>query len=286
MDDRQTQIRERAGLEESRLNVDFIDWLRKWGSPLLLVAALGAGAVWAKEKYTKTKKDNADLAFSQYEQARGDGKNVSPDSLAAVASEFQGTRSVGELARLEAADAYLDGVRRGLKVGAVLKTDDSEGRPGQLENAEDVLTAEGKADYLTRAGDLYQAVLSTTDTNPDKVLLALNAMYGLAAVEEGRANFDGARTWYEKIAARTTDTTWDAHAKVAMRRIVRLDTLKTAPVLPSIDLVPKPPTPAPIVAPAPTPTDGGVPVVPAPATPATAPGTTPAPAPTPADAPK
>src|SRR5690606_15713326 len=39
MDDRQRQIKEGAGLEESRINKDFLDWLLKWGPVLVLVAA-------------------------------------------------------------------------------------------------------------------------------------------------------------------------------------------------------------------------------------------------------
>ena len=46
MEERQTQIREGAGLEESKLNVEFIDWLQRWSTPILLLvagAALGMG---------------------------------------------------------------------------------------------------------------------------------------------------------------------------------------------------------------------------------------------------
>ncbi|GJQ30983.1 MAG: hypothetical protein HBSAPP03_28670 [Phycisphaerae bacterium] len=285
MDERQTQIRERAGLEESRLNVEFIDWLRKWGSPLLLVAALAAGAVWAKEKYGKTTRDKADGAFLAFEQARGTGQNVSPDSLVAVANEYGGTRAVGELARLEAADAYLDGVRRGLKVGAVMKTG-PEAKPGELENPDDVLTAQDRADYLARAGELYQAVLTASDGKPERMLLALNALYGLAAVAEGRGEFDAARAWYEKIAARTEGTTFDAHAKVAKKRIAGLDGLKALAPLPSFDQVPKLPEPAPAAIPA-TPIEPapGEPVAPTPAPPSE-PTDTPPPTPAPGDAPK
>jgi hypothetical protein len=43
MDERQTQIRERAGLEEARYNQDFIEFLRRFGTPILMVAAVIAG---------------------------------------------------------------------------------------------------------------------------------------------------------------------------------------------------------------------------------------------------
>ena len=114
MDDRQAQIRERAGLEESRLNVEFIEWLRKWGSPLLLIAAL-AGAAWVvRERLQRGHNEKVDRAFTEFEAAAGTD-NPSPDALLAVATEFAGVRAVPTLAKLEAADAYLDGVRRGVR---------------------------------------------------------------------------------------------------------------------------------------------------------------------------
>ena len=42
MDERQTQIREAAGLDESRLNTEFVEFLRKWGPIALGVLAVAA----------------------------------------------------------------------------------------------------------------------------------------------------------------------------------------------------------------------------------------------------
>lgn len=244
MDERQTQIRERAGLEESRLNVDFIDWLRKWGTPLLLVAALASGAYLAKNRWDISRTERVDRAFGELEAARAGG-NVSPDALIAVAAEYDGVRSVGELARLEAADAYLDAVRRGVKLGATLKVDPSGRNPGELEDPADAITDADRADYLARARDLYQTVLAATENKPGKELLALNAMYGLAACEESLGQLDAARALYERIAKVTDGGTYATHAKVAMRRITRLDMLRDIPALPRRADVPRPPEPVP-----------------------------------------
>ncbi len=40
MDERQEQVQVGAGLQESRLNTDLINWLNKWGSHILSVVAL------------------------------------------------------------------------------------------------------------------------------------------------------------------------------------------------------------------------------------------------------
>ncbi|MDX2132793.1 MAG: hypothetical protein SFY69_12155 [Planctomycetota bacterium] len=281
MDERQAQIRERAGLEESRLNVEFIDWLRKWGTPLLFLAAAASAVVWAKNYFERSGKEKVDRAFIELHQASGQG-NPNPDALAAVAAEYDGVRAVGLLARLEAADAYLRAVARGLKVGAVI-TLDAQGNPtGELQNADDVLTDADREQYLARAGTLYAEVYERAKNEPARVLLALNAMYGMAAVHESRGELEDARRWYEQIADLTKDGTYSMHAAVALRRITSMDRLKEPLVLPTRAQVPTPPQPQAVTPPVPVTVPP--PVLPAPSEPAP---TEPAPSPTePGPAPK
>jgi tetratricopeptide (TPR) repeat protein len=252
MDERQAQIRERAGLEESLLNVEFIQWLQKWGSWILMAAALAAAIVWARQKWEVTTKARMDRAFFEYEQARGRGGNPSPDALTAVATEYEGVGAVADLARLAAADAYLDAVRRGIKVGASVKSDPTGRTSGELENPEDALSEQDRADYLNRAADLYEAVRLRCANNPDRVILTLNALYGLAAVDESRGDLDAARSRYQQIVSVAETAGFDLHARIATSRIERLDSLREVPSLPARAQVPKPPEPAaPVVLPAP-----------------------------------
>ena len=51
MDERQTQIRQGAGLEESRINTEFLDFLNKWSSPVLIVIGLSTEQSIAKLFY-------------------------------------------------------------------------------------------------------------------------------------------------------------------------------------------------------------------------------------------
>ncbi|CAG0967995.1 hypothetical protein PHYC_01089 [Phycisphaerales bacterium] len=258
MDERQAQIRERAGLEESLLNVEFIEWLRKWGTPLLMVAALASGGYWLRAKWTKATQEKVDRAFSEYESARGRGTTPSPDLLLAVAADYEGVKAVPDMARLEAADAYLDALRRRVKVGAVLKTDASGRATGELDKPEDALNSEDRAAYLAKAAELYDLVYQHSVDQPGKFMIAINAMYGLAAVEEGREQYDAARGWYEKIAKATEGTSFEPHAKVALYRITRLDMLKDFAAIPTRAEVPKPPEPPPTpeLPPPATPTPG------------------------------
>ena len=194
MDERQAQIRERAGLEESRLNLEFIDWLRKWGTPILIAAALLAGAFTVRERYQKSKSAEVDSAFQELEAARAGG-NASPDALLAVADDFEGVRAVSILARLEAADAYMDAVRRGTKPGAPVDAQ------GALTSAEDVLNDADRDQFLTKAEALYKQVEGETSSNPSQVPLTLGTLYGQAAVVESRGDYDAARGFYERVIA-------------------------------------------------------------------------------------
>jgi hypothetical protein len=297
MDQRQAQIRERAGLEESRLNQEFIEWLRKWGTPILLCVALVSVAYALRDRWHKAADTKLDSAFSDLANATANN-NYSPDSLLSIAEQYDGHGAVGELARMDAADAYLDALRRGIKPGAVLKTD--KDHQGELEKADDVLTDADRVDFLKRAGDLYQQVYDKTSGRRGQEMMTLNALYGLAAVAEGRQEYDKAKGYYEQVAKLAEANALPAHASLANERIKKLPELQSLPKLYArADLPPPPkkeePAPAvtPVPAPQPSPLTSPTPVpAPAPSEPAPAPAnpapTEPAPAPanpTPAPAP-
>jgi len=251
MDERQAQIRERAGLEESRLNLEFIDWLRKWGTPILIAAALLAGAFTVRERYQKSKSAEVDSAFQELEAARAGG-NASPDALLAVADDFEGVRAVSILARLEAADAYMDAVRRGTKPGAPVDAQ------GALTSAEDVLNDADRDQFLTKAEALYKQVEGETSSNPSQVPLTLGTLYGQAAVVESRGDYDAARGFYERVIALAESSGFTAHAAVARSRMANQAGLgQLAPLYSKAELPqpPAPPTPpAPEITPVEAPT--------------------------------
>src|SRR5262249_19526881 len=79
-EERQTQIREGAGLEESKLNVEFIDWLQKWSTPILLLIALTALGILGYKKWEKAKLDEVDRGFGEL-TAAADIPAPNPESL-------------------------------------------------------------------------------------------------------------------------------------------------------------------------------------------------------------
>lgn len=264
MDERQVQIRERAGLEESLLNQEFIDWLRKWGTPILFIAALAAVGYTVYLKYKASTSAKVDQAFAEYEAAQS-GSNASPDALTAVAAEYEGVRAVSMLSRLAAADAYLDAVRRGMKIGAELRVQaDERGTIGELARPEDALTEEDRKAYLAQAEALYRQVYDRAGKDSRNILTRINAMYGMAATAESAHEWTKAKDWYAQIDRLVEGTVYASHGKIAQRRIANVDILSTLPPVPSEAQIPKKPQPEP---PAPEPAPAPQPAPPAPATP-------------------
>lgn len=262
MDDRQRQIREGAGLAESRLNEEFIEFLQKWSMPLLVVIAALAVGYTVFGKVQKARNEKVDLAFQELDAAASTA-NPNPESLQRIAEEYSGVRAVPIQARLAAADALLKTVRSGIKPGAQLNRD------ATLASPDDALTEKDRDSALSRARDLYQQVYDESATNQAQRPFTISALYGLASVAECRKELDGARAHYEKIISLCDKTAFALHAAIARERTESLEKLRTDVKLYSMkDIVPIP-QPAGASAPAPSPT----------------PAPTPAPAPAPAPAP-
>lgn len=236
MDDRQRQIREGAGLEESRLNQDFIEFLRRWSTPVLLVVALAAAGYAGYSRYEEYKAKRVAKAYEELENVTSSA-NPSPASLRGVADEFEGVGSVSLVARLSAADAYLRAVRIGLKPGAQLTA------MGEVQNKDDLLTDEDRKENLAQAEALYQKVYDDANHGNAQVLLAMGAAYGLAAVAESRNDLAAAKAAYERVVQLVDGGPYQDQAKLAKARIADLDTLAKAPVLISQAELPKPPAP-------------------------------------------
>jgi hypothetical protein len=285
MDERQRQIREGAGLEESRLNVEFIDFLKKWSSPALVVVALLALGYFGLQKLKEHRHQSLEAAFAELESAMD---SASPTALLAVAENHAGQAAVAEMARLYAADVYLNSARAGLAPGATV---DANGKP---RDPADLLTPEQIEQQLARAAELYQAVVDRTSSMPDQVQHTIGGLYGLAAVAESRQKPDEARSYYQRIVSIAQEAGLPEDVARAQGRIDTLSQLTSLPRLyNSTDLaagkltpVSGPPGTSPFdIAPVGPIDVNAQPAGPAPATDAKtpdAPATPPAPAPTPA----
>ncbi len=225
LDERQQQIKEGAGLEESRLNVEFIEWLRKWSTPLLVVVAVVVLAYVGYQRWERAQRAEAGRAFAQLDSI-SNSINPSPQSLRAVAEEFEGIRAVHHIARLTAADVYLHAARRGVRPGGTLDPDGNPAAP------EDLLTDEQRAAMLADAEALYTQVLSAA---PD-AKLAMGAAYGLAAIAECRGDPAIAASFYKRVVDLAQAAGLKAHVDIATRRMAALPDLQMPKLYASADL--------------------------------------------------
>ncbi|HLP84435.1 MAG TPA: hypothetical protein VK157_08795 [Phycisphaerales bacterium] len=230
---RDLQIRERAGLEESLINQDFKDFLQRWGTPILLVFATAAVGYFAWNKYKVRKADETTAAFTEL-NSRLSESSPSPENFLSIAMDHANVPTVVTSAKLYAADAYMNIVRRGIKPGAALNPD------GTLADPAEVLSPEERELNLTKAQENYQWVLNNAGSDSARALDAIGALYGLAAVAESRGKLDEAKGHYERIVALSKPWGDGGHAKLAQQRIDSLPSLATLTALPEKAMVPVP----------------------------------------------
>lgn len=236
-----------AGREESRINQDFIDFLSKWSTPFLVVLALCAVSYWGWNQYKARQVAKVNEAIADYVIASG-GASPSPDTLERLGDEHEGVRSIGMLARLDAADLYLAAVQRGLEPGVEYTGPDSLG-------VGDALDETRRAAHLAKAASLYQSVLTAARAAPGKEQLAVEAAFGLAAVAESDGKIDEARRHLAEAEELAAKIGFTVLAEAARKRAAGLSD-GPPPVLYAADALPALPEPAPL----PEPTTPEVPV--------------------------
>jgi len=242
MDERHAKITEGAGLEESKLNTEFIDWLRKWSTPILLVIAVVVGGYGLYKRMERAKAEKVQLAFDELNAVIGT-PNIKPESLTAIADSYEGIKAVASIARLAAADRHLELVRKGIEAGAVIA-------PDGTVPAEEALTEAERSRHLDEAARLYQMVLTKETGTNGRALQAMGAAYGLAAVAESRGQMDQAKAAYERVIEIAKYAGFEGQEQLATKRIETLGEIAGMPKLYAKAELPQPP--APPAPPAPT----------------------------------
>lgn len=235
MDERQSQITEGAGLDDSRVNEEFVDFLRKWATPALLVLAIAAFSYAGLTRLQASKIATVDDAFVSYEAARG-LSNPSPDSLKQVATSYASIRSIAPMALLDTAGLYLRAARTGLRPGSSLLPD------GSAADETDLLTQDEVTAHLDQSIDLYQQVLGITASNTDRASLTISAHFGIAAVQASKGEADAARAAYAQAETLSNDAGFVTLAKLANLWSTRVSDSTDLPHLFSQDDFPKLPT--------------------------------------------
>ncbi len=219
MDDRQRQITEGAGLQESRINQDFIDWLNKWGTVILtvvlVIALTWVGWNWWQRKQLET----LDTAFADLDQAILAG---SPDGLLAVAAEYRDRAAVPQLAQVHAADIFLQAARRGVVPG------------GDPTAEEDLLGEERRREFAERARGLYEQVRDGAEGVAGQEVLHLNALGGIAATKITLGAYEEGLDALRSLAELAREKGFENLASFHERRIEEIPPLIGQPELYSI----------------------------------------------------
>lgn len=192
MDERQTKIRQGAGLEESRINTEFIDFLNKWSSPVLIVIGVIGLGWFGLNYFQKSKQTRLNNAFAAYESTVSGG-TPSPASLRNIAGEYAGVGAVRELALLRTVDIYLRSAIAGVEPGAEI-----DPMTGLAANEADRLDADGIRSYLSQARDLSRQVVQAVEKDAGRRLLLVQGLMRLGAAEEGLGQTEQAKAHYAR----------------------------------------------------------------------------------------
>lgn len=221
-DNRLTQIKE-TDLTESRLNEEFVTWLKTKGlNWLLLVLVILLG--W--------------MGWNIWEQRRAEARDTAwieltaaslPVSYEEVASRHAGIDSVAALAHLSAGDRYLSSIQSGVRFDRT---------PDQADARLDETT---RGEFLDAADAAYRDALESLDAagadpRGDLAPLRVSAWFGRAAIAESRGDLENAEAYLRN----GRDAAGDRYPKVVAwvdRRIEGLPALaETLPIPNQADL--------------------------------------------------
>lgn len=183
MDRERLQQIQQSDLTENRINEDFVTWIKTSGPWYLLAIVVGIAVYMYLVNLQRAE-------LREREQAWFDlGEAVMPSSLEDVAQRHEGIDGVGTLARLRAANTYLQSLQTNLALGATIE----EGTP---------LSPEDRTLGLDRADRLYTQVLNEDQGQFGDTIATVSALNGLAAIAESRGEVDQARDYYQQAAER------------------------------------------------------------------------------------
>jgi len=202
-----------SDLTESRINEDFLTWLKTSGPTYLLIVLvlLCAYVLWVRWK--EHKQTYVATAWAEY------NNSDLPSSLIDVAVKYPDVGALAGVARLDAAERWMRAVQLNQSLA---------GAEGQTPIP---LTDEERAQYLDGADRVYAEVVADDDGAPGRTLVVVNALFGRAAVAEAKDDVEAARGFYEQAAARA-EAVFPNLAAQARRRMESVATAIAAVTLP------------------------------------------------------
>lgn len=225
MDDRLKEVHQ-TEIAESRINEDFVEWLKTKGPQYVLLCLIGVCLYLGVVRWKQHRANYFNDAWTEFVECR------LPGSYEDVAARYADVPWLSEQALRAAGDAWLLAVQRGKALGS--------NAPGVTTPA---LSELQRLDYLDKAAALYHTLANGDDGSLAMTLYAVSAMQGLAVVAESKGQVDEASRWYDMAAARAEEF----YPDLARRVRDRASTVGeyTEPVtLPTQAELPGPATPA------------------------------------------
>ncbi len=170
-----------SDLSESRVNEDFVVWMKTKGPFWLLFCLILIFAFLFWTRYQQGQAVYVRDAWVNLEQA------TLPESLLDVAQQYPDVGAVSDLARLRAAQRYLASVNANRNFN-------------HTPEDPQILTAQQREIYLADATRLFRSIVNEPDTELDRTLIIINAISGLAAIAEIEMDFPKAVSLYEEAA--------------------------------------------------------------------------------------
>lgn len=198
---------QKQDLTESRLNDDFVYWLRtsgpNWLLGVMVVACLVLGWQWWKNSRAAAR----DTAWQEF------GAATLPSALRDVAARHGNVDSVSAYALLTAGDRYFMSVQTGMRFDR--EAGDADAR----------LTPEMRTQWMGEADSLYSQVIDAAGDKPQLAAFAAAGLFGRAAIAESQGRFDEA-TEYLKRAEKISSGRYPAVAAQAKKRLASMDAVK------------------------------------------------------------
>ncbi|MHC5027413.1 MAG: hypothetical protein ACYTGR_11720 [Planctomycetota bacterium] len=201
-------------LTESRVNEEFVDWLKTKGPTWLLfvlVAVTGYLGIIRFKQHGVAKENAAWFALNEAISTQS-----LPSSKEDVAAEHGSVRGITELALQSAGDQLLASVQRGQSINVT---------PGDTTTTPADLTDEERSKNLDRADSFFARIVDRDDSSLGMTLHTVKALNGRAAVAEAKGDKDAARTYYESAAARA-EAYYPTLAAQARGRVDTLDAVQ------------------------------------------------------------
>lgn len=186
MDRERLQQVQQSDLNENRINEDFLNWIKTSGPWYLLAVLIGIAVYMYIVNIKRAELREREQAWYDFSEA------AMPASLEDVANTYGEIDGIADLARLRAANTYLQSMQSNLAIGSTLE----DGTP---------LSDEDRSKGVEHAKVLYTMVLNNDDGSFGDTIVTVSALNGLAALSESSGDVELAKKYYEQSAERSQD---------------------------------------------------------------------------------